>query len=328
MNYQTLLANRDWLLLECVSGSHAYGLALPDSDLDLKGVFVLPKREFYGLGYTEQVGNPSSDEVYYELKRYAELLCRNNPNLLELLNTPSDCVRYRHPLMARFTPEMFLSKRCEETFAGYAHSQIRKARGLNKKILRPVNPERKSVLDFCHVAEGQGSVPLPEWLKRRGFRQEDCGLAAIPHFRDGYALFHGGSLPPGERLKGIVSGPGANEVSLSAIPRQLAPAGILHFNKDGYSVYCREYREYWDWVAARNEARYRNTLEHGKNYDAKNMMHTFRLLHMALEIATEGRINVRPSNSPQPWFFGRGSLVPASCASTVKIRNMDKKEFV
>lgn len=293
MNYEILQAHREYLLLECVSGSQAYGLALPDSDTDLKGVFLLPKREFYGFGYVEQVSNASSDEVYYELKRYAELLCRNNPNLLELLNTPPDCIRYRHPLMARFTPEMFLSKRCEETFAGYAHSQIRKARGLNKKILRPVAPERKSVLDFCYVAEGQGSVPLPEWLRSRGFRQEDCGLAAIPHFRDGYALFHGGKPPPGARLRGIVSGPEANEVSLGPIPKGLAPAGFVHFNKDGYSVYCREYREYWDWVAARNEARYRNTLEHGKHYDAKNMMHTFRLLHMALEIATEGRVNVR-----------------------------------
>jgi hypothetical protein len=38
--------------------------------------------------------------------------------------------------------------------------------------------------------------------------------------------------------------------------------------------------------------RYENTLQHGKNYDAKNMMHTFRLLNMAEEIAVEKRINV------------------------------------
>jgi hypothetical protein len=293
MNHETLKANRACLLLEALSGSHAYGLTLPTSDIDLKGVFVLPRRAFYGFGYTEQVGNATQDEIYYELKRFAELLCRNNPNLLELLSTPPDCVCYRHPLMNRFTPEMFLSKLCEQTFAGYAHTQIKKARGLNKKILRPVDPERKSILDFCHVAEGQGSVPLAEWLRRRGFRQEDCGLAAIPHFRDGYALFHSDNPPAGEHFRGIASGPEAQEVSLSSIPKTLAPVGLLHFNKDGYSVYCREYREYRDWVAKRNAARYRNTLEHGKNYDAKNMMHTFRLLHMALEIATEGRIHVR-----------------------------------
>ena len=33
-------------------------------------------------------------------------------------------------------------------------------------------------------------------------------------------------------------------------------------------------------------------MSHGKNYDAKNMMHVFRLLLVAKEIAVEGRINV------------------------------------
>ena len=61
----------------------------------------------------------------------------------------------------------------------------------------------------------------------------------------------------------------------------------MHFNKDAYSIYCREYREYWEWVGERNEERYRNTLSHGQHYDAKNMMHTFRLLSMAEEIAVE-----------------------------------------
>ena len=33
-------------------------------------------------------------------------------------------------------------------------------------------------------------------------------------------------------------------------------------------------------------------MRHGKNYDAKNMMHVFRLLRMAKEIALEKRVNV------------------------------------
>ncbi|HEX7754319.1 MAG TPA: hypothetical protein VF421_03160 [Niabella sp.] len=43
----------------------------------------------------------------------------------------------------------------------------------------------------------------------------------------------------------------------------------------------------------RNAARYQSTMDHGKNYDAKNMMHVFRLLKMAKEIVSENRINVR-----------------------------------
>ena len=85
----------------------------------------------------------------------------------------------------------------------------------------------------------------------------------------------------------------ANDVALSSIPRDEPVQGLLYFNKDAYSIYCREYREYWEWVKNRNEARYRATLDHGKRYDAKNMMHTFRLLHMAEEIATSGAFTVR-----------------------------------
>jgi uncharacterized protein len=51
----------------------------------------------------------------------------------------------------------------------------------------------------------------------------------------------------------------------------------------------------WDWVNTRNEERYDNTISHGKNYDSKNMMHVFRLLNMAEEIARYKQVNVRRS---------------------------------
>ncbi len=280
------------LLLECISGSRAYGLHTPQSDTDLKGVFVLPKQKFYGLEYTEQANNETNDEVYYELKRFVDLLVKNNPNILELLNTPVDCIRHRHPVMDLLKPELFLSKLCRQTFAGYAQSQIKKAKGLNKKIINPVDKERKSIVDFCYVIHQQGSIALPAWLEKKGFVQEDCGLVNIAHMRDIYAVFHNSQLSEGY-LKGVSSGMDANDVSLSSVEQGVEPLAIMSFNKDGYSKYCRDYREYWDWVEKRNDLRYENTIDHGKNYDAKNMMHTFRLLNMAEEIAREGVVNVR-----------------------------------
>jgi len=60
-------------------------------------------------------------------------------------------------------------------------------------------------------------------------------------------------------------------VCLSSIPKGSWQEALLYFNRDGYSTYCKEYREYWDWEEKRNDARYENTQSHGKNYDAKNM---------------------------------------------------------
>ena len=295
MLFKDVHDNEAVLLLQAVSGSQAYGLAMPQSDVDIKGVFVQPRESFFGLRRMEQVANESNDLVYYELGRFVELLLKNNPSILELLATPPDCILHRHPLMDRIRPEDFLSKLCHDTFAGYAKTQIKKARGLNKKIFNPVEPERKSVLDFCYALIGERSMPLCDWLERQGWRQEDCGFAAVPHAREVYALFRPEAAMDGH-FSGIVSGPDANDVSLSSIPEGAQSAVLVSFNKDGYSTQCRHYREYWEWVERRNDARYRGTLEHGKNYDAKNMMHTFRLLHMAAEIAREGTVHVRRSD--------------------------------
>lgn len=291
MKLATLEKDPSLLLLKCISGSRAYGLSTPQSDTDLKGVFVLPQAEFYGLEYTEQVSNATNDEVFYELKRFIDLLSKNNPNILELLATPEDCILYRHPLMDQIRQEMFLSKLCKQTFAGYAQSQIKKAKGLNKKIVNPMEVQRKSILDFCFILQGHGSVSLDSWLKQNNWRQEDCGLVKIPHMRDMFAVFHNSQM--NEKLHGISSGESANDITLSSIPKNIEPLAVMSFNKDSYSTHCKDYNAYWHWVENRNETRYENTRSHGKNYDAKNMMHTFRLLNMAEEIAQEHKIQVR-----------------------------------
>ncbi|AYB30407.1 DNA polymerase beta superfamily protein [Chryseolinea soli] len=290
MTLQELQKDSSSILFKCISGSQAYGLALPHSDTDIKGVFVLPKEEFYGLTYTDQINNATNDEMYYEIWKFVDLLLKNNPNILELLNTPADCILYRHPSMDLIRPEFFLSRLCNQTFGQYAYAQIKKARGLNKKILNPLDKKRKTVLDFCYVVQGQGSVPASEWLSNMHYRQEECGLVSINHMRDIYALF---GPSPTQPFRGICSSERSDEVSLSSVPEGLTPAATLYFNKDGYTVYCKEYKQYWEWVDQRNEARYENTVEHGKNYDAKNMMHVFRLLNMAEEIARFNMVNVR-----------------------------------
>ncbi|MBT1689922.1 DNA polymerase beta superfamily protein [Dawidia soli] len=299
MTLQELEHSKTHLLLKCISGSQAYGLALPHSDTDIKGIFILPRRAYYGMTYTDQVNNETNDIAYYEIGKIVDLLVKNNPNILELLSTPDDCVLYRHPAMARLRPEMFLSRLCNQTFGQYAYAQIKKARGLNKKILNPVGEVRKTILDFCYVLEGQGSLPLTTWLAQRQYRQEDCGLVRVEHMREVYVVFHQSQTD--RKLHGITSGATADEVSLSSIPAGLEPQAMVYFNKDGYSVYCKEYRQYWEWVQTRNEARYENTLNHGRRYDAKNIMHVFRILAMAEEIAREGRVHVRRAD--RAWLL-------------------------
>jgi len=288
------LRQRGLILFEAISGSRAYGTNLPHSDTDLKGVFILPETEFYGLDYVPQVANSTNDEVFYELRRFVELLLKSNPTVLELLGTPPDCVLYRHPLFEVFHVEHFLSKLCRQSFAEYAVAQIRKARGLNKKINHPEPPSRKSVLDFCYVTVGAGAQPVATWLDRRGYTASQCGLSNVNHLNDLYAVFVDATPDQHLSYRGLVRDPETSQdVLLSAIPKGEEPVAYLSFNRNGYSTYCRVFREYKEWEQKRNPERYQNTVQHGKNYDAKNMLHVFRLLRMAEEIATISQLRVR-----------------------------------
>ena len=310
LSFERLRQSSEHWLFRGLSGSHAYGTALPESDRDTRGIFVLPRAQFYGLDPVSQLSDARNDHVFYELGRAVELLSQSNPNMLELLALPADCLLHVHPLFAELRPEWFLSRQCLRTFGGYAATQIKEASGLNKKIRNPQPRKRRSVLDFCYVTVGGGTLPVVPWLRAHDRRAERCGLVALAHFRDTYALYYDPEGTLGYR--GLVHpGADANEVRLSSVPRSEQPLTYLHFNRDGYQVHCRDHREYWDWAAARNEARYRNTLAHGKQYDAKNMMHTFRLLYTARDIAREGVLRVRRPEREELLAIRRGAYAYA-----------------
>ncbi|MER1960079.1 nucleotidyltransferase domain-containing protein [Proteus vulgaris] len=279
---------KPYLLFESIAGSRSHNLATETSDTDIKGVFYLPKDLFYGLEYTPQVSNETNDIVYYELGRFVELLCVSNPNILELLNSPENMVIYRHPLMSLIKPEWFLSKTCVQTFVHYAQGQIKKAQGLNKKIVNPVDKKLKNILDFCYVIEDGKTIQVNSWLDNRHWKQEYIGLAKLAHAQDLYAMYYDEiSL-----FQGIMKKETANDVLLSSIPKKAKVQGYLSFNKEGYSAYRKQYHDYWLWVERRNDARYQQNIDHGRSYDSKNMMHTFRLLYVALGIAQENKVKV------------------------------------
>lgn len=305
MTIQELKEN-NLLLFEVLSGSKSFGLDTPTSDTDIKGVFYMPKNKFYGLEYIPQISNETNDIVYYELGRFVELLLKNNPNIIEILASPEDCILYKHPIMEQLCLKDFLSKLCKESFAGYAMTQIKKARGLKKKIVNPMEKERRSLLDFCYVLQGYKTINLKQWFKLKNFKQENCGLINMPHSKGLYALFYDTT----ERLdyKGIIKSEISNQVSLSSIPNGEVEVAYMFCNQEAYSLYCKEYAEYWDWIEKRNEERYTINQQHGKNYDSKNMMHTIRLLQSALQIAQTGSLITRVNNRDELLAIKKGEL--------------------
>jgi len=315
------------LAYKYLRGSHSYHLNVETSDVDYGGVWICPMEMLFGLrsNYVEQVADEKNDVVYYEFGRWIELLLKSNPTALESLYVPKDCIIGDvHPAIQLILDnrDAFLSKECFNSFFGYAESQIKKCRGLNKRIVNPVT-ERKDVLDFCYTFYNQGSQPIKDFLKEHQLDQRYCGLVNIPNMKDTYGVYYDFAayfkfenidvdkiaeitpyiyqiyekkgldnilqrIDKKEFYKyGGITDPDnwskSNTVRLSSIPKGEVPICQMTFNKDAYVCHCRDYHDYKEWEKNRNPIRYESNLN--KNYDSKNVCHCMRLIRMAKELA-------------------------------------------
>lgn len=314
LNFETM----NNLVFKAIVGSQSYGTATPTSDIDYKGVYMQPIDELISFGYKEQI-EVGKDECYYEIRRFIQLLQSANPTVLELLYSPQDCIIQSSPQFELLVKnrDKFLTQKCLLSFGGYAIAQIKKAKGLDKKMnWEKARVERKTPLDFvyCYV-EGK-TMPIEKWLQKEGKKQENCGLVALDHFRDCFALYYDYNAHYGQEanreykvlgFKGVVSDD-SNSVRLSSIPKGMTPATIAYYNKDGYSMHCKDYREYETWLENRNTQRYVDIKGHNQQIDGKNLLHCRRLLDMAMEIATDKTINVRRPNAEYLLSIRRGEV--------------------
>lgn len=306
------------LLFKAIVGSQSYGTAIPTSDIDRKGVYIQPVSDLITFNYKEQI-DVGKDETYYEVRRFLQLLETANPTVLELLFSPEDCIIEKSPAFDLIVKhrQKFLTKKCLNSFGGYAVAQIKKAKGLDKKMnWEKSKVIRKTPLDFVFVYENGKTMPVDIYLKREGLKQEYCGLIALNHFKDCYAMYYDYNAHHGPTrnrpfnplgFHGITLA-NSNDIRLSSVPKGIEANCIVYYSKDSYSRHCNMFKEYQDWLNNRNTQRYVDTEIHGQQIDGKNLMHCRRLLDVAIEIAREGTINVRRSNADYLLKIRRGEV--------------------
>lgn len=160
----------------------------------------------------------------------------------------------------------------------YDFGQHFKLNGITKDYFCDENNRRDKFLDFCY-----------NWF---------CSECDKENMSFGFLMNHiweNNKTPKGGYC-GIVSPDlDSNQIRFTSVPDKNEKAiCYMYYNGNGYQLHCRKYKEYEEWKNNRNKARYESNLEGERSgnadlkYDSKNMMHCFRLMAMAKEIA-EGK---------------------------------------
>lgn len=312
-------------LFVVIRGSHAYGTNIPTSDIDYSGVYIQDIDDILGNRYVEQINDDKNDIVFYEIRRFLELLGKNNPTVLELLFTPEDCVIYKHPLFDEVIKnrDKFLTKICANSFGGYAKTQIQKAKGGEKKQnWEKDRVQRREPIDFCYLLVEEfrhkkfidkvgekRSVPVKDFLEFGKLEPKYCGLSKVPNSKDTYALFYDfrGEESGESQFRGI-SFEDSNDLRLTSIPKGSNFLGYVSYNKEGYSKHCSDWKSYQTWLRERNESRWIDVKSHGQKIDGKNLLHCRRLIDMSREIAEGRGVIVRRPDAEELLKIRRGEV--------------------
>jgi len=156
---------KERIILATVAGSRAYGMNTPTSDLDVKGIFVPTLPYYFGTKSISQIDEKEtvknsvfddlSDELksvalengmegtFYEIRRFLDLASGANPNILDMIfcRDSDVIVSNSSGRMIRENKEKFLTKKCLNTFLGYADAQSKRIELHRNWLLNPPDHE-------------------------------------------------------------------------------------------------------------------------------------------------------------------------------------------
>jgi len=278
-----------------VHGSHCYGLANEQSDVDLRGIAIPPKSYYLGLRnrFEQYIGKSEYDITIFELKKFLNLCIDNNPNALEILFVDSEFHIHIDPIGQKIIDnrDLFLSKKLRFTLYGYALSQLRRIERHRRWLVSPPKtpPTREeyglpSYNDVPkHKLEGALAMirkQIEEWDFDWQTIEESQRIN-LKNCYENHLLKY--QLKEEDMF--------ANTTKLMGFDTKFVD--ILQKEKE-YKAKVDEWDQYQHWLKNRNPKR--AEMEKKYHMDLKHASHLIRLCRMCEEVLATGKFNVNRKN--------------------------------
>lgn len=252
-DHQTWFDVKARTIFKVIGGSHAYGMATSESDIDYRGIAIPPASILHGFAsefnQAESKPDPNNpekeDSVIYNIRKFFKLAAANNPNILEFLWMPEDCIILTTPWMEKIIEQRdkFLCTRVKHAYSGYAMAQLKRIKGHRSFLLSP--PKKKPERSDFGLPENQDLTIFKKQI-------EDLNAAGLD--------------------------------AMQVLGEQIQAEGAYKKAKAGW-------RSYQNWKANRNPKR--AELEAKWGYDTKHAAHLIRLMRQGYEMMTTGEVHVR-----------------------------------
>lgn len=284
---------KDNTIFLTVHGSHAYGLSRPESDIDIRGIAIPPKKYFFGFqhNFENLVASDPYDIQVFDIIKFFNLTKEGNPNTLELLFTEEEDHIFVSEIGRKLVAnrDKFLSRNLKERYIGYAKAQAHRIKNHKRWIdggeIKPpcsreefgLKPELSISKDQLLTVQSLIAKKLEEW---------NCDFEPF-------------SEPQTIYLQNKVSAILAEMQILSDDKWMLAARSLgldenfifLLQKEKAYANLGADYRSYLDWKKNRNPERAK--LEAKIGYDAKHATQLIRLLKLGKEVLLTGKLRVK-----------------------------------
>lgn len=118
---------KEKIILSGIVSSHAYGLNTPESDIDIKGIFIYPTEKILSIHKGKETINQTAPDIeYHEVEKFISLACKCNPTILEMLFLDEYNILEPEGQLLIDNKKLFLSQIIYKSYGGYALSQAKK----------------------------------------------------------------------------------------------------------------------------------------------------------------------------------------------------------